>query len=299
MRDGRAEWGPSGAGIWSAPTLDVKRGRLYVTTGNSYTLSSENSDAIIAMELATGKIVWSRQVTPNDIFNAVCLGGPERCPGPDHDFGSSAILVKAGSRDVLLAGQKSGVVYALDPDKQGKILWQERVGKGGTNGGVQWGMAADGTNVYAAVSDIGRIRPAQKNKLDPRPNGVDPNAGGGLTALRIRDGKKAWFAAPAACDAAQPICSPAQPAAVTAISGAVFSGSADGHLRAFSTSDGHVLWDFDTAKEWPTVNGVVKAHGGSLDGAGPVVANGMVFVHSGYARNGGMAGNLLLAWGLE
>ena len=302
LRDGRPEWGPSGAGIWSAPALDTARGRLYVTTGNSYTLSSENTDAVIAMELATGRIVWSRQVTPNDIFNAVCLGGGQRCPGPDHDFGSSAILVKARSgdvsRDVLLAGQKSGVVYALDPDKQGKILWQQRVGKGGTNGGVQWGMAADGANVYAAVSDIGRIRPAQKNKLDPRPNSVDPNIGGGLTALRIRDGKKVWFAAPAPCDPARPICSPAQPAAVTAIPGAVFSGSADGHLRAFSTSHGRVLWDFDTAKEWPTVNGV-KAQGGSLDGAGPVVANGMVFVHSGYARNGGIPGNVLLAWGLE
>ena len=294
MRDGRPEWGPSGAGIWSAPTIDKARGRLYVTTGNSYTLSSDTSDAVVALDLVTGKIVWSKQVTPNDVFNAVCLGGGERCPGPDHDFGSSAILV----RDILLAGQKSGVVYALDPDHQGKILWQERVGKGGTNGGVQWGMAVDGVNVYAAVSDIGRIRPAEKNKLDPRPNGVDPNAGGGLTALRIRDGKKAWFAAPAACDASRPICSPAQPAAVTAIPGAVFSGSADGHLRAFSASDGKVLWDFDTAKEWQAVNGV-KAQGGSLDGAGPVVAHGMVFVHSGYARNGGMPGNVLLAWGVE
>jgi polyvinyl alcohol dehydrogenase (cytochrome) len=298
MRDGRPEWGPSGAGVWSAPTLDLARGRLYVTTGNSYTLASEHSDAVVALDLASGKIVWSRQVTPNDIFNAVCLGGGQRCPGPDFDFGSSAILVRSGGRDVLLAGQKSGVVYALDPDKQGKILWEQRVGKGGTNGGVQWGMAADGLNVYASVSDIGRVRPAQKNRLDPRPNGVDPNLGGGLTALRIRDGKKVWFAAPAPCDPAKPVCSPAQPAAVTAVPGAVFSGSMDGHLRAFSTSDGRILWDFDTAKEWTTVNGV-QARGGSLDGAGPVVAGGMLFVHSGYARNGGMPGNVLLAWGVE
>jgi polyvinyl alcohol dehydrogenase (cytochrome) len=186
------------------------------------------------------------------------------------------------------------MVSGLDPDARGKALWQTRVGKGGTNGGVQWGMASDGQHVYASVSDIGRIR--RNDPLDPRPNAVDPGQGGGLTALRVADGGKAWFAVPPACPPQQAICSPAQPAAVTAISGAVFSGSVDGHIRAFSAEDGKILWDFDTAKSWPTVNGVF-AKGGSMDGAGAVVAGGMVYINSGYARNGGMPGNVLLAFG--
>ncbi len=167
----------------------------------------------------------------------------------------------------MLAGQKSGIVYGLDPDAKGKVIWKTRVGKGGTNGGVQWGMASDGQRVYASVSDLARIR--KDDPLDPRPNAADPKEGGGLTAVRISDGEKAWFAAPASCAKEQPICSPAQPAAVTAISGAVFSGSVDGHMRAFSAEDGKVLWDFDTAQTWQTVNGVF-ARGGSMDGPGAV-----------------------------
>ncbi|MEP6962995.1 MAG: PQQ-binding-like beta-propeller repeat protein, partial [Acidobacteriota bacterium] len=296
LRDGRDEVGPSGAGIWSAPTVDSGRGRLYVTTGNNYTAASAASDAVIALDIATGKIVWTRQLTPNDAFTGLCAGTSE-C-GPDYDFGSSAILIPVNGKDLLLAGQKSGIVYALDPEKEGAIVWQQRVGKGGTNGGVQWGMAADNANVYAAVSDVGRIRSQTKSKLDPKPNPVDPEIGGGLTALRLRDGKQTWFAKPAPCDAARAGCSPAQPAAVTAIPGAVLSGSVDGHLRAYSTKDGQVIWDFDTARDWQTVNGV-KAKGGAIDGPGPVIAKGMMFQQSGYSRNGGNPGNVLLAWGLE
>jgi polyvinyl alcohol dehydrogenase (cytochrome) len=183
-------------------------------------------------------------------------------------------------------------VYALDPEQKGAILWQTRVGKGGTNGGVQWGMASDGQKVYAAVSDLARkVAPGTVLQVGQPP---DPTQGGGLTALRISNGEKVWYAAPSPCPA-KPQCSPAQPAAVTAIPGVVFSGSDDGHLRAFATEDGRVLWDFDTARAYQTVNGV-PAKGGSLDGAGPVIAGGMLFVNSGYARNGGMAGNVLLAF---
>jgi polyvinyl alcohol dehydrogenase (cytochrome) len=298
-RNGVKQWAPSGAGIWSAPTLDQKRGLIYVTTGNNYstlpgTAATATSDSVVALEISTGKMVWSSQVTPGDVFNGLCSTA-RNCPGPDFDFGSSVILEKLpNGKDILLAGQKSGMVSALDPDARGKILWQTRVGKGGTNGGVQWGMASDGQHVYASVSDIGRIR--RTDPLDPRPNAVDPSQGGGLTALRIADGEKAWFAAPPACPPQQAICSPAQPAAVTAIPGAVFSGSVDGHIRAFSAEDGKILWDFDTAQKWSTVNGVF-AKGGSMDGAGAVVAGGMVYVNSGYARNGGMPGNVLLAFG--
>jgi polyvinyl alcohol dehydrogenase (cytochrome) len=287
-------WGPSGAGVWGSPTLDAKRGLLYIATGDNYsTPATDLSDAVLALELKTGRIVWSKQVTPGDVFSGSCTGS---CPGPDYDFGSSVLIEKLpNGNDVLLAGQKSGVVYALDPDRKGAVLWQTRVGKGGTNGGVQWGMASDGQKVYAAVSDLVRKAPPGaivKVGLPP-----DPTQGGGLTALRISDGEKVWYAPPPPCGT-KPACSPAQPAAVTAIPGVVFSGSDDGHLRAFATEDGRVIWDFDTVRDYATANGG-RGKGGSLDGAGPVIAGGMLFVNSGYARNGGISGNVLLAFAPE
>jgi len=293
---GVAQWGPSGAGIWSAPTLDVDRGLLYVTTGDNYSApATATSDAVVALELKTGRIAWSRQFTAEDIFSGGCATRNLKC-GPDFDFGSSAVLVHSGGKSLLLAGQKSGVVYALDPDRRGEIVWQTRIGKGSTNGGIQWGMASDGQNVYAAVSDVVRVNRKDRDPADLRDRDVDPTQGGGLTALRIADGSKAWYAAPQPCDPPKPGCSPAQPSAVTGIPGVVFSGSVDGHLRAYSAEDGKVLWDFDTARDFETVNGA-KGHGGSIDGPGPVVVNGMVYVNSGYARQAGMPGNVLLAFG--
>ena len=289
--------GPSGAGVWGSPTLDAKRGLLYVTTGDNFSSpATDMSDSVLALDAKTGRIVWFKQVSPGDIFSGACTGS--KCPGPDHDFGSSVLIEKLpNGKDVLLAGQKSGVVFALDPDRKGQILWRTRVGRGGTNGGVQWGMASDGQKVYAAVSDVVRRTPPGGAVIQVGLP-LDPTQGGGLTALRISSGEQVWHADPAPCPASKPICSPAQPAAVTAIPGVVFSGSVDGHLRGFNTEDGRVIWDVDTAREYQTVNGV-KAKGGSLDGAGPVLAGGMLFVNSGYARNGGMAGNVLLAFGPE
>jgi polyvinyl alcohol dehydrogenase (cytochrome) len=289
-------FGPSGAGVWGSPTLDARRGLLYITTGDNFSSPpTDMSDAILALDVKTGRIVWSKQVTPGDVFSGACTGS--KCPGPDHDFGSSVLIEKLpNGKDVLLAGQKSGVVYALDPDRKGEILWQTRVGKGGTNGGVQWGMASDGQKVYAAVSDL--LRRPSPNSAITAGQPIDPSEGGGLTALRISSGEKAWYAAPQPCPPGKAGCSPAQPMAVTAIPGVVFSGSVDGHLRGFSTEDGRVIWDFDTARDYQTVNGV-PAKGGSLDGAGPVIVGGMLFVNSGYARNGGMPGNVLLAFAPE
>jgi polyvinyl alcohol dehydrogenase (cytochrome) len=293
-KGGIGSLGPSGASVWGSPTLDAKRGLLYVATGDNFsTPATDLSDAILALDLKTGRIVWSKQVTPGDIFSGACTG--VKCPGPDYDFGSSVLIEKLpNGRDVLLAGQKSAVVYALDPERKGEILWQTRVGIGGTNGGVQWGMASDGRNVYAAVSDLARkgARGAVQVGMP-----ADPSKGGGLTALKISDGSKVWYAAPPPCGPT-PGCSPAQPAAVTAIPGVVFSGSDDGHLRAFATEDGRILWDFDTIREYQTANGV-RAKGGSLDGAGPVIVGGMVFVNSGYARNGAIGGNVFLAFAPE
>ena len=298
---GTPTFGPSGAGIWSTPTVDERRGVLYITTGDNYSHpATATSDAVVALALATGRIVWSQQTLPNDVWNSSCASGGANCPedaGPDHDFGSAALLVRAPSgSDVLVAGQKSGVVYALDPENRGELLWQARVGKGGTNGGVQWGMASNGRHVYAAISDVVRLQ----NVSGAAPVGsaqLDPNEGGGLTALDVLTGNRVWFAPSTPCTPPRLGCSPAQPGAVSATTDAVFSGSIDGHLRAFSTADGRLLWDFDTARDYATVNGVA-AKGGSLDGAGAVIVGGMVFVNSGYPRFGGQPGNVLLAFGV-
>ena len=286
--DGTLLFGPSGAGTWSAPTVDRKRGVLYATTGNNYSApATDTSDSVIAMSLGTGKIEWSRQLTPRDIFTGCTDCFDDR--GPDFDFGSSAIL--AGN--LLVVGQKSGVVYALNPDRKGEIVWQRRIAEGSSHGGVQWGMASDGQLIYAPIAD-GELR------RTPGPDGqivrsMDPNSGGGLAALRVRDGSLAWQAAPARACANVPLCSPSQLAAASVVPGAVFSGALDGHLRAYSTEDGKVIWDFNTAREFETVNGV-KANGGALNGNGPVLANGMLLVNSGYDHFGSITGNVLLAF---
>jgi len=296
---GTLRQGPSGAGIWSAPTIDPERKTLYVTTGDNYSApATSTSDAVLGLDLATGRILWSHQVLPGDVFNSGCVAGVNgpNCPdegerGPDYDFGSSAILVKTSQgRDLLIAGQKSGVVYALDPDHKGDLVWTQRVAKGGTIGGVQWGMASDGQNVYAAASDAYFFTKDQVRVLAP-------DQGGGLTALRVAEGTPAWHVAPQPCGS-RPGCSPAQSAALTSIPGVVFSGSMDGHMRAFASEDGQVIWDFDTRRDFATVNGV-SAKGGAIDGPGPVVVNGMLFMNSGYGRFGGAPGNVLLAFAPE
>jgi polyvinyl alcohol dehydrogenase (cytochrome) len=297
---GVAQWGPSGAPVWSSPTLDTKRGLLYVTTGDNYSVpATSTSDAVIALNLKTGRIVWTQQALANDAYNSACRAKGVNCPstnGPDYDFGSSAVLVRApNGKEILVAGQKSGLVHAYDPDAKGKLIWETRVGTGGINGGVQWGMASDEQKIYAAVSDVSAVM----NTAGPVGGATfDPSKGGGLTALHLEDGKKAWFAPGRPCDPPKPGCSPGQSAALSLIPGVVFSPSLDGHIRAFSTEDGEMIWDFDTATAFSTVNGV-PANGGSIDGAGPVIAGGMVFVNSGYPRNGGMPGNVLLAFGPE
>lgn len=289
---GTEMFGPSGVGVWSAPTVDAKRKLLYIGTGDNYSLpATDTSDAVIALDMATGRMVWKQQLTKFDILGGGC---PYGC-GPDFDIGSSPILIHTPEgRELLLAGQKSGIVWALDPAKEGELVWQARVGVGGTNGGVQWGMATDGQHVFASVSDLKRLR--QTSQTDGRRSLGDPSTGGGLTALGVADGKQEWHVDSPHCPEGAPAgCSPAQPGAVTEIPGVVFATSEDGHIRAYLAESGQVLWDFDTMRDFATVNGV-KAHGGSIDGPGAVVVNGMVFISSGYPRNGGVPGNVLLAF---
>ena len=288
---GVQNWGPSGAGIWASPTLDPERNRIYVATGDSYSNpAAPESDAIMALAMDTGEVLWVSQTTPGDAWVAACMSpdpaARANCPedaGPDHDFGSSIVLTNEGGRQVLLAGQKSGVMYRLNPDT-GEINWETRISGGGILGGIEWGFASDGETVFAAISDALEKAPGEA---------------GGLTAMRLSDGEIVWEAPPFqdTCGS-RPGCHTAQPGAVTAIPGVVFSGSLDGRLRAYATETDNVIWDVDTVGEFNTVNGVV-GRGGSLNGPGATVAGGMLYVSSGYSVLNFMPGNVLLAFGVE
>jgi polyvinyl alcohol dehydrogenase (cytochrome) len=292
---GVQNWGPSGASIWSAPTIDAKKRIIYAGTGDNFSEpATKTSDAVLAFDLDSGTLLWSKQLTENDVFNIVCAGaGCGEHLGPDVDIGASPILVNLpNGKRALLISQKSGVAHALDPDNNGEILWGTRVGKGGRLGGIQWGSAFDGKNMYVAVSDIAHLRSSGIGRMV-----ADPKAGGGLFALNAATGEKVWAAPPASCgDRAS--CSPAQSAAVTVIPGVVFSGAVDGRLRAYSTADGKVIWEFDTAQEFTGVNGIT-GKGGAMDGPGPTVAGGMLYVASGYGVWGGLPGNVLLAFSVD
>jgi polyvinyl alcohol dehydrogenase (cytochrome) len=280
--------GPSGAAVWSTPTADIKRHALYISTGNNYSdPPTDSSDAVMAFDLNSGKKLWSRQFTGKDVWNSGCVAEKkDSCPhdrGDDYDFGAPPLLkTLGGDRDILLLAQKSGMVYAVDPQHRGKLLWRSRIGHGGPLGGIEWGGAADAKRAYFPLSDF---------DFD------NPNVGGGLFALDLRTGKRAWYAAPPkpAC-AGKFGCSPAQMAPPTSIPGVVFAGSLDGHLRAYDARDGSVLWDFNTAQEFHTTNGL-RAHGGSLNGAGPAIVSGMLYVNTGYTN--AMDGNVLLAFSVD
>jgi polyvinyl alcohol dehydrogenase (cytochrome) len=302
-KDGTPLNGPAGASVWSSPTIDTARGRLYIGTSNSYTgVPTKSSDAIMAFSLKDGKLLWSNQVSEEDNFVVgcyvqkppvctfgICNGpGEGECPtkvGLDLDFGASPILrVLPNGKRVLLAGQKSAIVYALDPDQNGKLIWKQKVGVGGAAGGIEWGMAADARTVYAPSSDI---------YMAP------PDKAGGLTAIDIATGKPAWHADPHPnCAWGTQNCWGGTSQAVTAMPGLVFAGALDGHLRAYRDSDGKILWDFDAGGKFQTVNQGEQS-GGSFNLGGATVAGGMVFVNAGYGRFVGQNGNVLLAFAVQ
>jgi polyvinyl alcohol dehydrogenase (cytochrome) len=286
-KDGVQMYGPAGGGIWSAPTVDPQRGFVYVATGNGYAEPAQKTtDAVIALDMKTGAIKWVNQTTPNDLWTMGCRPqNPDNpsCPatlGPDFDFSASPALTRFNGRDMLVVPQKSGMTFALDPDNEGKLLWQQRTGRGSGFGG-QWGAAADDQNAYVGVGDL----------QSPTP--------GGLRALKLGTGEVAWSMDPPErlCTTSKS-CRAGQGGAVTVIPGAVLSGSLDGGMRAYSTKDGSILWTFDTNRPFDTVNGV-RATGGGIEGAGAIVANGMVFFNSGYGGILNRPGNVLLAFGLD
>jgi polyvinyl alcohol dehydrogenase (cytochrome) len=294
-RAGVQMFGPSGAPVWSTPTVDAARGLLYVTTGNSYTeISDEAANAVIALDLASGEIRWANQVLSDD--NYIAAGcrrevPPANCPeevGPDFDFGSSAILRDLPSgRSILVVANKGATVFGMDPDDDGRMLWMTQIGGGSALGGVQWGGAADEEIAYIPVSDV-----------NTPPDRRRP----GVTAVRLATGEIVWHtpAPPAWCSFGDNVlCSNAHSAAASLIPGIVFSGSLDGHIRAFSAGDGALVWSFDTSRIYETVNGR-RGEGGSIDGVGPTIAGGTLFLFSGYDRFAGRKpGNVLLAFTVD
>jgi polyvinyl alcohol dehydrogenase (cytochrome) len=287
-KNGVQLYGPAGGGIWSAPSVDVKRGLVYAATGNAYADPPQKmTNAVIAFDQKTGDVRWYKQLTVADNWAMGCNAkNPDNpaCPetlGPDFDFSATPMLAKVGSRDIIVLPQKSATAYALDPDHNGEVVWIRGFGNGSGLGG-QWGGAADGVNFYTGTNDFKTDTP------------------GGMTAISLADGHIVWKMPPQPllCGQKRMGCGAGQGAAVTAIPGAVFSGAHDGGLRAYSTVDGHILWTFDANKDFVTVNGV-KANGASMDGPGAIVAGGMLFVNAGYGGLVGRPGNVLLAFGLE
>jgi polyvinyl alcohol dehydrogenase (cytochrome) len=280
---------PAGAPIWNSPTIDAKRRLLYVGTGEAYTSpAADTSDSVLAIDLDTGKLMWHYQSISGDAWNMACfIGGGANCPeedGPDLDIGAPPVLVNIEGRDLVIAGQKSGDVFALNPT-DGTEIWRKKVGRGGFAGGIHWGLAvADGV-VFATNADTvftGRFTGPRKP---------------GLFALNALDGEILWFApAPDVCpEADKPACDQGYSAAATAIDGVVFAGAFDGHLRAYDASSGELLWDFNTHGEFPSVSGEI-AKGGSIESDGPVVYRGHVLVNSGYLFGDRMPGNALLVF---
>lgn len=311
--------GPAGGAIWAAPTVDAKRGLIYVVTGDSYTeVDTKGADAIVAMDMKTGQIRWSNQVTPGDNYIMGCTGPTKspNCPdplGPDHDFGASPILFSlSGGKQILIAGQKSGEVYGLDPDT-GKTIWEARVGLGSALGGVEWGIGADSRYVFVPNADFSQVVDEALHAAGKPREGELVIGKPGLTALNPANGKTVWHvAAPkAACkyagdrsrDYAQGECVRAQSAAPGVMPGIVFSGTLDGWFRAYDAATGKIVWSYSTtAQTYDTVNGVKAQPGGGIDGMGPTIASGMVYTMSGFngaSRTGGNGTNVLLAFSVD
>ena len=287
--------GPSGAPIWSTPTVDADRNQVYVTTGeNTSHPATVTSDAIIALDLNTGEQLWVFQGLWNDVWNTACgrVPGPN-CPNQrpstlaDKDFGGAAVLVNREDGDILLAGQKTGDLWALDPDT-GSLKWNQRVGTGTTLGGNHWGIATDGERVFLPINDPGQAR----GTYVPRP---------GVYSFYVATGEPGWFREE------QPACQN-RPERLRAcenryghsvlpllIDGALISGTVDGRLMIFNKETGSLLFEFDTVREYQTVNGV-PGMGGAIDSHGIAAGAGLLLINSGYGRVGGTPGNVLLAF---
>lgn len=294
-RVGTPIFAPSGAPVWGSPTIDEKRGVIYHGSGENYSSPSDgNSDAIFAVDMKTGQRRWVHQLTAGDAWNNSCMvKGHSNCPvenGPDSDLAASVLLIDIGDgKDIVVAGAKSGTVTAVDPDARGKLLWRTQVGRGSLQGGVHFGMAADGTRIYVPIYD-------SKDMAD---GGTYTDSGlPGVHGLDARTGKIVWRGPVDNRCNGRPDCEPGVSAAITALPGGVLAGHLDGWLRAYARDTGEVLWQIDTAREFPTLNGEI-AHGGSMSGPGPTMSDGHLIFNSGYGFARKMPGNALLVYALD
>jgi len=286
--------GPSGAPVWQSPTIDRKRNRLYFATGENYSdPATDTSDSVFSVDMKDGRVDWHNQFTEGDAWNAACDAGmlDGNCPnanGPDLDFGAPPILtVTKSGKDILLAGQKSSVVHAMDPDN-GEILWQQRVGRGGKLGGIHWGMAVNQELglLYVPVSD--------RNTGPPHDHEPYP----GLHAINIEDGSPVWSVAEAAnCDNKEG-CFAGVSAAIIVTRDLLIAAGLDGNLHGFNAETGETLWNFDSWRSFEAVNGI-ETSGGAVDVHGPMLAGDMLFITSGYESFGQQGGNAFLAFRLK
>ena len=290
--NGTPRFGPSGIAVWNTPAIDAKRGLLVFGTGNTYSSASGKSGAlsnsIVALNLADGRVRWHAQVTPNDVWNVGCIfkGSNPNCPdneGPDYDIGANIAIASTAAGDMLLAGQKSGVAWGLDP-ASGKVRWQTRLGRGGAAGGIHFGLAAHGGKVFVPVNDM----------PDPHASGYPLSPG--LFALDAATGRRLWGApSPDVCQG-RAQCLPGLGGGLSTTGGLVLAGAVDGHLRIYDAADGKVLWDYDTIRAYDGLGGI-KGQGGAIAGApAPVVWHGDLFVASGYGFAGRIPGNVMLAF---
>ncbi len=286
--------GPSGAPVWTSPTVDVDKNLLIFGTGENYSSPADtNSDAVIAVALDTGERLWSRQTFPGDAWNVACMMADNpNCPeedGPDYDQASSPLLIDIGEgKTVVVAGQKDGRVFALDWETGQNKLWEVKLGRGSIQGGVHFGMAADGTTVYVPINDMNDTRNGEW--LDPE------LARPGVSAVNAVTGEVLWsHVQENVCGEGRPFCAPGVSAAITAIDGAVIAGHLDGIVRIYDRDSGEIIWSYNTTTPVTGTNGVI-AQGGGMSGSGPALGAGHMVINSGYGLYNHEAGNALLVF---
>ena len=286
--------GPSGAPVWTSPTIDVEKNLLIFGTGENYSSPADaNSDAVIAVALDSGERLWSRQTFPGDAWNVACMMADNpNCPeedGPDYDQASSPLLVDIGEgKTVVVAGQKDGRVFALDWETGQSKLWEVKLGRGSIQGGVHFGMAADGTTVYVPINDMNDTRNGEW--LDPE------TARPGVSAVDAATGEVLWsHVQNNVCGEGRPFCDPGVSAAITATDGAVIAGHLDGVIRIYDGPTGDIIWSYDTTNPVEGTNGVT-ATGGGMSGSGPALGAGHMVINSGYGLYNHEAGNALLVF---
>lgn len=291
---------PNGVSVWSTPLIDTARNQILFGTSQNLTQPvTEYADSIVAIDLNTGAVKWHYKAIEDDAYNATCdLDTPvvNFCDGPDHDWDVITPLLTKNSAgaDVIIAGDKSGNVFSLNP-ASGTLIWENRIGAGGKLGGIHWAMAVNSSHVFVGIADV----TAAKSSVIDSLLGTDifgftsiavpmiqvPNAMPGLYALDKDTGIVAWefhdthFADGVLVDSIYS-------AGLTVTNDLLFAASLDGVVKAFRAADGEQLWSFDTAINVTDKYGRA-GNGGTVESVGPVIAGNNMLLNSGYNTFGG------------